>query len=526
MRFARMHRPPTRRTRGLSLLIVALGTFAPVAAFAVLGGCEVMADLGRYDVVTNAPDAMPDAAPPPDACACGTRCCSAGSACLDNRGEGICEHDVAELSAGGESACALLANGTLWCWGGNQFGTLGVGPAGDEQCVAANVPVACRYRPVQVEGLNDVAHVSEGQLITCAIKRDNSVWCWGKNEHGELGHQPGSNGDRTCTVNLDASSAAFPCNPIPKQVPGVSALEVTAGAFHVCAVQTDHSVACWGWNDRAELGDPDTGPAGRSEPRVIRGLPPIAHVATGLNVKHSCAVALEGGGVWCWGDDPSGQLGIPSELDQVCADGTPCSFIPRQVTTGVVLGDASAYVPFEGAIDVRTGFLFSCALRSSGVVWCWGDSGYGTLGLPADASGPQRSPIAIGGLPPVRKLDARFQHVCALVEGGATWCWGDNYLGEIGVGTTVGEVCLGIPKQTCRPSPERALRNGTNIAVATGISTSFSLSDDHRTIWAWGTNDTGRLAHSPIPGQDNLNCADNLQSVCNPYPTAIGGFPP
>ncbi|WP_394822187.1 RCC1 domain-containing protein [Pendulispora albinea] len=496
-----------------------LVTAVPAVALAILGGCEVVADLGRYG---SSP--LPDRPDPPDACnACGSRCCAQGSTCLGTEGAGTCSDDIVEVSAGTESSCAVLADGSLWCWGGNQFGTLGVEPEGDSSCVNGGVSVACRPKPVRVPGLSDVAHVSAGEYFVCAIKRDSSVWCWGKNAKGVLGHEAGTSGDRPCPVSLEPDAGSEPCNPTPQRVADLRALEVSSGALHVCALQLDGAVACWGTNKEWELGEPSAAVSERATPRVIPSIPPSVHVATGQS-WHSCAIAADGGAVWCWGNASHGELGHPQELDKDCKEGC----LPMPVSTAAIGEDGGAmYQPFEGATEVRAGFLFSCARHRSGQVFCWGDESIGTVGGPTDG-GIQRAPVAIAGLSNAQTIDARFQHACALLEDGSVRCWGDNTLGSLGIGNIAGERCMpenSGTRQTCQRVPQAVLSNGAMAGITTGVASTFAWSDDRRSIWGWGSNDPARLGHTPRTQDDLTNCNDQLRSLCNPFPRRVIPFP-
>ena len=125
-----------------------------------------------------------------------------------------------------DHTCALLAGGTIECWGYNDDGELGNGTTTDSTT------------PVQVSSITNATQVSAGGFQTCALLSGGTVECWGYNYYGELG-----NGTKT-----DSSA--------PVQVSGITnAIQVSAGGFHTCAVLSDHTVECWGSNAVGELGD-------------------------------------------------------------------------------------------------------------------------------------------------------------------------------------------------------------------------------------------------------------------------------
>jgi alpha-tubulin suppressor-like RCC1 family protein len=134
------------------------------------------------------------------------------------------------IAAGDSHSCALLNDGTVRCWGLGGYGQIGDG----EGEYANPVPVA-------VTGLADVVAISAGGEHSCALRGSGDVWCWGKNEDGELG-----------TGNRAASNS-------PVQVVGLSdAVAISAGVRHTCAVLEDGGMRCWGYNGEGQVGNGET----------------------------------------------------------------------------------------------------------------------------------------------------------------------------------------------------------------------------------------------------------------------------
>ncbi len=482
------------RIRRVLALVVVL---APVATLSSLYGCEYVTNVGYYSL---GGDGGPDGNVCPD-----------GGACASPA--------IVEVASGVEGACAVLDDGSLWCWGGNQYGSVGVGPEGDDACVFNGMAVACRYQAVKVPGVHDVVHVAGGLQFTCAIERDASVWCWGRNDKGLLGHEPGTLGDHTCASTLDGGEPSSVCNEVPHKVEGVSAVEIATGVYHSCALDGDGGVSCWGNNQYGGLGTRDI-PDASATPHTISGIPRMSHIAIGLSA-HSCAIAANDGEVWCWGPNDYGELGHPTSLDHDL-NGT-ASFVPLPVVT---TDEHDASTPLTGVTSVKPAYIYTCAL-TSGDVLCWGSNDFGTLGSSFTSdSGVSFSPAQVTRLGVASSIDARFEQACALVDDGGVSCWGSNVVGELGMGSIeTGERCRSSANTPCRTTPVTIPTLSDISAIAVGSGTAFALSKDHHTLWAWGDNDTARLGHPPRTTGDLTLCGDFTHSVCNAAPRLVPGLP-
>lgn len=278
---------------------------------------------------------------------------------------------VTQISAGG-SPCALRSNGTVVCWG-NDF---------HQQ---ASPPFSSF----------DFTHVEAGAEHACAVTVMEGVVCWGDASHGATMPPPLSysrtSGGRYHSCGITAGPF-FPSRIVcwgddsQGQLTGIPSgvfTEVSAGAFHTCAIRSDGTLACWG----LDLDGQATPPTG-------------TFISVGAGNYHSCGVRSDGT-LACWGRDTFGQATPPAgTFTQVSAGGAP---------------------PLGG---------HSCAIRSSGTLACWGSS---LGGSHADMPGDVMQQVSAGGL-----------HTCALRANGTVACWGDNSLtGETdvppelaGVGTT------------------------------------------------------------------------------------------
>ena len=235
---------------------------------------------------------------------------------------------------------------------------------------------------------------------------------------------------------------------------------ISAGGADTCAV-VDAAATCWGATNYGQVGNGLWGNLLVEAPVQVQGLTAgVTAVSSGSN--HSCAVV--DGGVLCWGQNYSGQLGdgtttstaVPvsvsgltagSGVTAVSADGHTCAIVKGAAmcwgdNTGGDLGNAStaaSSTPVQvqgltsGVSAISLGYSFSCAVMS-GSGYCWGYNNVGQLG---DGSTTNRSaPVQVQGLPGgITAVDAGYQHACALVSGGV-YCWGYNGSGQLGDGST------------------------------------------------------------------------------------------
>jgi alpha-tubulin suppressor-like RCC1 family protein len=312
---------------------------------------------------------------------------------------------VTAVSAGTYHTCAIVAGGTVKCWGENSTGQLGDGTTTD------------RSRPVTAHGLSGVVAVAAGDSFTCALTDAGAVWCWGTNNDGQVGQvvpvdpsdPSGSSGssdpsdpsdptDPTPDSSFDTPQLLMDSNDVPIHATGIS-----AGSSHACAIVAG-AVDCWGSNATGQLGF-----SGESSavPVPIAGLTDVTAIAAGGH--HTCAVAS--GTVRCWGK-PGDELGGTPPAGQVWVE-----------TTG--LGTVTA---------VASGGQSSCALTDTSL-YCWGNNTSGQLGDGTTVD--QETPVAVVGLAsPAVTASAGLSHTCAVLSDGGVRCWGSNLYGRLGDGTT------------------------------------------------------------------------------------------
>ena len=199
---------------------------------------------------------------------------------------------VTSLTAGANHACAVDSGGAAKCWGYNAYNQLGDGTASP------------RSVPTSVSGLSsDVVSVSAGSYHSCAVTVAGGAKCWGYNGSGQLGDS--TNSQRVSPVDVAGLTTGV--------------LSVTAGSQHSCAVLSDRSMKCWGYNQFGQLGDGTS--IGRNSPVSVQGLSSVSMVAGGSG--HTCAVTTSGVAK-CWGSNSSGRLGDGTGISRQ----TPVNVIP------------------------------------------------------------------------------------------------------------------------------------------------------------------------------------------------------
>ena len=245
-----------------------------------------------------------------------------------------------EVDGGTEFSCAANRDGSAWCWGTNSDGQLG------------DSSTSQRTSPVQVVGsggsgtLDGVVDISTGEAFTCAVLDVGSVWCWGRNDKGQLG-----------TGNTSSATS-------PVQVVGVGgsgtlsdAIDVAAGQKHACAVQADGDVYCWGEGNVGQLGNGTT--SNSSTPVLaLSGGSGSTTPAVGSGLDHTCAVT-RASGLKCWGEGSAGQIG----------DGATSDRSSPQTVLGV--GGSGS---LSDVVEVDGGTSHTCARHSDGSLTCWGDN--------------------------------------------------------------------------------------------------------------------------------------------------------
>lgn len=277
------------------------------------------------------------------------------------------------VSAGQKHALSLRSDGSVWAWGTNQVGELGLGTN------------ALVMWPMQISSLSNIVSVSAGPFHSLAVQGNGTVWAWGTNIDGRLG-----NG----TFNTAS-------NPVPVSLI-TNAVMVAAGGNHSLAVLTNGSVMAWGANYGGQLGTGNM--VSTNKPVLAGSFTNVIAVAAGTN--YSLALTRDGG-VWAWGTNNFGQLGLGNTTSQLS---------PVRITT------------LSNIVQIAAGSSHCLALSSNGVVYAWGLNAQGQLGdgTTANENAPEIVPTfgATTNLGAVKWIAAGYNSSAAVLKTGRLFYWG------------------------------------------------------------------------------------------------------
>jgi alpha-tubulin suppressor-like RCC1 family protein len=352
---------------------------------------------------------------------------------------------VEELAAGDAHTCARFANGGVKCWGANAFGQLGLGDTDARGDGSGEMGGMLPY--VELGTGRTAKAIAAGSVHTCVLLDDSSVKCWGYGYFGQLGlgdqnsrgDGSGEMGDLLPAVALDV---------------GRSAIALTAGQYHTCALLDDAKVKCWGYNEFGQLGQDDTTSRGGGQPNEVSDMSSIPLGPDVLSIDagggHVC-VLLDDASSRCWGYGHFGQLGQGTKYNLGDEPGeiNGLSLSPIDLGGRLVAG-------------VTAGTNHTCAQLQNGQLACFGRSQYGQVGggnlfSIGDAMGQMGGSLAVDlGLDPNQMLTSSVaggDHTCVLIDGDVA-CFGRNDSGQLGLGDTnhrgdqLGEMGTMLPRVT------------------------------------------------------------------------------
>ncbi|MBK8035659.1 MAG: cadherin-like beta sandwich domain-containing protein [Verrucomicrobiaceae bacterium] len=464
------------------------------------------------------------------------------------------------LYAGADFTLALRTTGTLWSWGSNANGQLGVGST------------TTGTTPAQIGSLNSWNRVVAGNSFAVATRTDGTLWIWGINSSGQHG-----NGNLTQATS-----------PVQSLI-GTDLVGIACGAEHVVATRTDGTLWTWGRNNVGQLGQGtlNTLQAANTPVKIsdLTGWDLVAASGNGslatrsdglhgwglnnqgqLSVLHRVAKPLvpnfgrvimavtlnaqsyvlhEDGSIWGLGYNINGSLGLGSSTVTThtpvsigsgstwkrIAGGTSGTdavfFAIRDDGTLWGMGLNTASQLGDGTTTNRTSLTqigtdsdwseiasagaHTVALKEDGTLWAWGANTNGQLG--DNTTTARTMPVQIGTDTDWRSIAASGSRTHALKQNGTLWGWGLNTGNQIGDGTT-----------TQRNSPVQVGTANDWRSITAGTTHSFGIKTNG-TLWGWGTNSssqlgTGNTTIQPAPIQ--IGTATNWRSIAAGGSYSIG----
>jgi alpha-tubulin suppressor-like RCC1 family protein len=367
---------------------------------------------------------------------------------------------VSVRSGGWWDTCGLAVTGT-YCWG-----------SGDSV-------------PSRVRGGMTFSTVEAGGAVPgagCGLTTGGAPYCWD-----------------SCALTLVVLNCPNPADSLPLPVPGGHQFAAITISSHSCGLATNGAVYCWGTNADGELGDGTTGGSEFGPVAVVGGLEFSAIAVGGF---HTCGLAIDGS-AYCWGANGfngqypwefGGRLGTGDTTNRVIAVPTP-----------VAGGHTFLVISAGGSHD--------CAVDVAGVAYCWGLN-YRTGALGDGTQTNRAMPVAVAADLTFSTLSAGSDFTCGLTSVGEAYCWGNNRLGALGIGSRTGPDNCGT--LICSTRPLRVLTDLRFSTISAGGSHVCGLTADG-IAYCWGGNSQGELGDARVP---NPYCA-----IIPLAPPAVRGYP-
>ena len=309
---------------------------------------------------------------------------------------------------------ASKTDGTLWVWGGNAKGELGLNNTTQYSS------------PVQLPGTTWGTELRSGQEASYALKTDGSLWSWGDNSpsYGELGHNNKTNYSSPKQVGTDTTWS-----------------NITTMGYGCIAKKTDGTLWTWGADSQGMLGQ--NGGGAISSPKQVGTDTTWTGDITG-GMQFGAAIKTDGA-LWMWGVNEYGML-AQNSLTKYSS--------PRQVGTDTTWSNISSTM------------VSVAAVKTDGTLWTWGFGGEGRLGHNQGEPSQYSSPVQIPGTTWSRVQGGGY-NMYATKTDGTLWAWGSGNQGQLGNNNQVNQ---SSPIQVPGSWKSEANKIGTNYIGASAIS--------------------------------------------------------
>ena len=426
--------------------------------------------------------------------------------------------DATRIVSGTNRTCAILSN-NVWCWGKNNMGQLGDGTTSD-----SNIPVKVRSIGDMRNG--EIIDIFTAQHHSCVLTKSSTgrrIYCWGDNRSGQLGNGD-SGGGKYSSVPVEIKP---PTGALAADFSGdkISAIGGTGNTS--CAIASG-KVYCWGENDRGQLGygSPGNPKFSATPARINSGgfdrLPnnySATKLSTGGSRSRTMCVITTEKRAYCWGQAKFGQLGV-----------------------GPITGDnysrATRVRGLEDVTDIsQDGYWWekdpdyvthTCAVAKADTdtvygVYCWGGAGRGQAGSPGNGSPIKKhiEPKKVSDLPGTAlQVEVGISHSCALMDDAGTkkvYCWGNNEMGQLGANEKYLDPPDGI-KWTYKPMQVKdGLPAGEKIVSLSAGANRGCVIMENKRSYCWGLNNEGQIGDGTNEDRNSPTESLFLRPVQNRY---------
>ena len=385
---------------------------------------------------------------------------------------------IPKVVSGQDFTIALKADGTVWSWGYNYYGQLGLGDNSN------------RYKPTQLN-INNVVDISAGSNHVLLLTKDGKVYSFGSNSYSQLGR----NGNTL----------------VPEEITTLeNVTKISAGSYHSMAVTEDGSVYTWGYNGNGQLGNGTS--TSNAVPIKIR-LKNIIKIAT----KNQTSTAIDGdGNLYAWGYNGYGQLGNET---------TSNVYLPRAVLS------------LSNIVDVAVENNTIIAVDKNGNVLSSGYNGYGNLGnntkttrykfekvidhIDTITTGEGDNATTTEDpkyLTDVKSIEAGNNYAIAIKNDGTAVTWGYNGYGQSANGNTENNLLpvklhYGVDKDGIDEI----------ICASAGEGTTVLARADGK-VWSIGKNSYGQLGDSSVTNKNEFVCISKPILLFEETPIRIKGI--
>lgn len=429
--------------------------------------------------------------------------------------DGTTPRNVKMIKAGSDHTCVILAdNNQVKCFGKNNYGQLGLGNTDNK---VWGSELGDNLAEVDLGTGLSAKDLYLGEDFTCAILNNDQIKCWGRNHQGQLGYEHANN------IGDDAGEVA--AAPTVNLGTFRSAVAFSGGYSNVgvCVLLDNNEVKCWGSNSYNNFARNDI--AFGDEPGEMGANLPNLNIASGVKARQisldeaRCIISTDGE-VYCWGDQWEGALANGNNDRDID--------IGRQIYD---IGNFPKAMTPTGlkALQLKSSDRTTCVLFDDFTVRCWGDGGYGRLGIGLATNqnveyssqlGDNLTAINFGtDLYPI-SITSSQHGFCAILSDQSVKCWGGNNYGMLGIESSVSQLGDNLSDMGDNWEPVKFgttgfLSSKPAVKKVVGSRYSYCALFENEKIKCWGYNRYGQLGYEDETdrGRNVGSMGDNLDFV-------------